>query len=104
MAVRKSGKSAQPPWQNWEEESRCSRSRSPEDGRAGLECAERARSDGRTSVRHEKKLIFSYFRVEICSVPVRPVVRAGVECIDRVGSDGCTVSVTVLPEKKNMIF
>ena len=68
---------------------------------AGLECAERARSDGRTSVRHEKKLIFSDFWFEICSVPVRPVVRAGVECIDRVGSDGCTV--TVLPEKK-MIF
>ena len=45
-----------------------------------------------------KKLIFSYFRVKICSV--RPVVRAGVEHIDRVGSDGCTVSVTVLPKKK----
>ena len=49
----------------------------------------------------KKKMIFSYFRVEICSVC--PVVRAGVEHIDRVGSDGCTVSVTVLPEKK-MIF
>ena len=42
--------------------------------------------------------MFSYFRVEICSV--RPVVRAGVERIDRVWGDGRTVSVTVLPEKK----
>ena len=36
----------------------------------------------------KKKMIFSYFRVEICSVCL--VVRAGVERIDRVGSDGCT--------------
>ena len=30
--------------------------------------------------------------------------RAGVERISRVGSDGCTVSVTVLPEKKEDIL
>ena len=42
----------------------------------------------------KKKLIFSYFRVEICSV--RPVVRAGVERIDRVGGDKCTVGISGL--------
>ena len=35
VAVRKSVKSAQPPRQRWEEESRCSLSRSPEDGQGG---------------------------------------------------------------------
>ena len=32
------------------------------------------------------------------------VVRAGVERISRVGSNGCTISVTVLPKKKNDIL
>ena len=47
-------------------------------------------------------MIFSSFRVESCSVC--PVVRAGVERIDRVGSDGCTVSVTVLPKKNDILM
>ena len=101
MAVRKSVKSAQPPRQSWEEVS-CRRARDPQRTvGAGLDRVERASSDGRTSVRCEKKLIFSSFRVESCSVC--PVVRAGVERIDHVGSDGRTVTVTVLPKKK-MIF
>ena len=67
---------------------------------AGLECAERARSDGRTSVRHKKKMVFSYFWVEICSV--RLVVRAGVERIDRVGGDRCTVGISGLLKKTDI--
>ena len=100
MAVRKSVKSAQPPRQSWEEESRCSLSRSPEDGRGGLDVLGVRGAMGVHQCATKKKLIFSYFRVEICSVC--PVVRAGVERIDRVGSDGCTVSVTVLPKKKKI--
>ena len=83
MAVHKSVKSAQPPRQSWEEESRCSLLRSPEDGRDGTGCTGHARSNGHTSVRHQKKLIFSYFQVEIGSVC--PVVWAGVEHINCVG-------------------
>ena len=60
----------------------------------GLECAECARSDGCMSVHHEKKLIFSYFRVEICSVCL--VVQAGVERIDCVGGDRCTIGISGL--------
>ena len=98
VAVRKSGKSAQPPRQSWEEES-CRRARDPQStARAGLDRVKRARSDGHTSVRREKKMIFSYLRAASFSVCL--VVRAGVEPTDCARSDGCTISVGIQPEKK----
>ena len=98
MAVRKSVKSAQPPRQSWEEES-CRRARDPQStARAGLDRVKRARSDGHTSVRREKKMIFSYLRAASFSVCL--VVRAGVEPTDCARSDGCTISVGIQPEKK----
>ena len=69
VAVWKSVKSAQPPRQRWEEESRCLLLWSPEDGRGGTGCTGRVRSDGHTSVCHEKNWYFHIFglRFAVCA-------------------------------------